>query len=63
MAAPKVFSILQQSYIIIVSLGMKSHTPFQGRLHSLDVLRGFDMFFIIGGDALQLYLCWHFSGT
>ena len=42
---------------------MKSHTPFQGRLHSLDVLRGFDMFFIMGGDALLLYLCWHFSGT
>ena len=29
-----------------------------GRLYSLDVLRGFDMFFIMGGDALLLSLCW-----
>lgn len=42
---------------------LKSHIPYQGRLHSLDVLRGFDMFFIMGGDALLLYLCWQFPGT
>ena len=29
-----------------------------GRLYSLDVLRGFDMFFIMGGDAVLLSLCW-----
>lgn len=27
-----------------------------GRLYSLDALRGFDMFFIMGGDALLLAL-------
>lgn len=42
---------------------MAPQTPFQGRLHSLDVLRGFDMFFIMGGDALLLYFCWQFQGT
>lgn len=33
------------------------------RLHSLDVLRGFDMFFIMGGDVLLLSLCWLFPGS
>lgn len=33
------------------------------RLRSLDVLRGFDMFFIMGGDALLLSLCWLYPGS
>lgn len=33
------------------------------RLRSLDVLRGFDMFFIMGGDVLLLSLCWLFPGS
>ena len=33
------------------------------RLFSLDTLRGFDMFFIMGGDALFLTICSLFPGT
>ena len=36
---------------------MKNGGGVNGRLYSLDVLRGFDMFFIMGGDALLLSLC------
>lgn len=48
---------------ILTILCMKPNLPTSERLHSLDVLRGFDMFFIMGGDALLLYLCWMFPGT
>ena len=35
---------------------MKDDTKINTRLQSLDALRGFDMFFIMGGDALFLCL-------
>lgn len=42
---------------------MTALTPPSRRLLSLDALRGFDMFFIMGGDALLLALAAAFPGT